>query len=151
MNKYVKLLENEPNFPILCDSTGLIMAVPPLINSEQSRLTVDTRNVFIDVTAKDLTKAHIVLNILLTMFSIYCEQPFTVEPVEVTNIEGNKIIYPIFEKKHFTTDKDYLNRTAGTNITSEEICTLLKKMSLIATHNGNEINVEVPITRTGKI
>lgn len=44
---------------------------------------------FIDVTATDLTKAKMVLNILCTMFSQYAAQPFTTEPVEVVDALGN--------------------------------------------------------------
>ena len=58
--------------------------MPPIINSEHTRLTVNTKNVFIDVTGLDLTKSHIVLNTLVAMFSEYCEKPFTVEAVEIS-------------------------------------------------------------------
>jgi len=51
--------------------------MPPIINSEHSKITVNTRNVFIEVTALDETKLGIVVNILATMFSEYCEEPFT--------------------------------------------------------------------------
>ena len=45
------------------------MSVPPIINSHHSRITLDTKDVFIEVTATDLTKAHIVLDTMVTMFS----------------------------------------------------------------------------------
>jgi len=51
--------------------------MPPIINSEHSKITLDTRNVFIDVTATDQTKLDIVVNIVSTMFSEYCEVPYT--------------------------------------------------------------------------
>lgn len=53
--------------------------MPPIINSEHSKITLNTRNVFIDVTATDQTKLDIVLNVVATMFSEYCEEPFTYE------------------------------------------------------------------------
>ena len=43
--------------------------------------TLATKNIFFEVTATDLTKASIVLDTLVTMFSQYCDKPFTVEPV----------------------------------------------------------------------
>lgn len=51
--------------------------MPPIINSEHSKITLNTRNVFVDVTATDQTKLAIVVNIIATMFSEYCEDPFT--------------------------------------------------------------------------
>lgn len=51
--------------------------MPPIINSEHSKITLNTRNVFIDITATDETKLKIVADIMTTMFSEYCEDPFT--------------------------------------------------------------------------
>ena len=51
--------------------------MPPIINSEHSKITLNTKNVFIDVTATDQTKLAIVVNIISAMFSEYCEEPFT--------------------------------------------------------------------------
>ena len=51
--------------------------MPPIINSEHSKITLNTRNIFIDITATDLTKLNIVANIISTMFSEYCAEPFT--------------------------------------------------------------------------
>lgn len=45
---------------------------------------------FIECTATDVTKAKVVLNTVVTMFSEYCSQPFTVEPVQVTDATGVK-------------------------------------------------------------
>ena len=51
--------------------------MPPIINSEHSKITLNTRNIFIDVTATDETKLGIVVNIISAMFSEYCEEAFT--------------------------------------------------------------------------
>lgn len=51
--------------------------MPPIINSDHSKITLETKNVFIDVTATDQTKLDIVVNIVATMFSEYCAEPFT--------------------------------------------------------------------------
>jgi phenylalanyl-tRNA synthetase beta chain len=51
--------------------------MPPIINSEHSKITLNTKNVFIEVTATDQTKLDIVVNIVATMFAEYCTEPFT--------------------------------------------------------------------------
>jgi phenylalanyl-tRNA synthetase beta subunit len=50
--------------------------MPPIINSEHSKITVNTRNVFIDTTATDATKLAIVIDTMVMMFAEYCEEPF---------------------------------------------------------------------------
>ena len=52
------------------------------------QISVDTKDIFIECTATDLTKAEIVLNTLCAMFSEYCSHPFEVEPVEVVDSLG---------------------------------------------------------------
>ncbi len=52
------------------------------------QISLATRDVFIECTATDLTKARIVLNTVCTMFSEYCAVPFEVEPVEVVDAFG---------------------------------------------------------------
>ena len=51
--------------------------MPPIINSDHSKISPKTHNIFIDVTATDRTKLEIVINILVAMFSQYTEEPFT--------------------------------------------------------------------------
>lgn len=70
-------------YPIIYDANRTVLSLPPLINGEHSKIGLSTRNVFIECTATDLTKAHLVLNTVVSMFSEYCDAPFTVEPVQV--------------------------------------------------------------------
>ena len=64
-------------YPIIYDTTRTVLSMPPIINSEHSKITLNTHNVFIDVTATDLTKLGIVVNMVSTMFSEYCAEPYT--------------------------------------------------------------------------
>lgn len=38
------------------DSNGIVLSLPPIINGEHSKITLNTKNVFIECTATDLTK-----------------------------------------------------------------------------------------------
>lgn len=64
-------------YPIWYDQNDTVLSLPPIINGEHSKITLNTRNVFIELTALDETKLAIVLNILVVMFSEYCDVPFT--------------------------------------------------------------------------
>ena len=55
----------------------MVLSLPPIINGDHSKIKLSTRNVFIECTATDLTKANVVLNTMLTMFAQYCAEPFT--------------------------------------------------------------------------
>jgi len=57
-----------------------VLSLPPIINSDLTKITLDTTDVFIDCTATDQTKLEIVINIMVAMFSMYCSEPFTYIP-----------------------------------------------------------------------
>lgn len=150
LKKYLYLLENHEKFPVLYDSQGIVMALPPLINSEHSKITVNTKNVIIDVTAHDETKANIVLNILVTMFSVYSKEKFTIEPVEVIDSLGKSEFYPKLNETFFKTTGSYLTKLAGTGeLTADQIKTKLERMNLfVKTNENDEFTIIAPPTRT---
>jgi phenylalanyl-tRNA synthetase beta chain len=149
LKHYVHLLQSEPLFPIIYDSNGVVLSLPPLINSEHSRITTNTKNVFIDITAKDKTKANIVLNTLIAAFSYYCEDKFTVEEIELIESDGSSHTYPQIHSRKFKTDIHYLNSIAGIKLTADEIAKLLLKMGLMSeVHGDEELIVTAPVYRT---
>jgi len=81
LSKYLHIIRDSPVYPIIYDSEDRVLSMPPIINSEHSKITLNTRNIFIDVTATDETKLAIVVNIVATMFSEYCEDPYTYAPI----------------------------------------------------------------------
>ena len=151
LGKYLYLLEGKEKYPVMMDSNGVIMSVPPIINSQHTKMTLNTHNVLLDVTGLDYTKCEIVLNTLIAMFSIYCKNPFTVEEVKVVSQKtGEGKIYPDLKPRKFKTDIKYLKTLTGiTDITPEKIVKLLEKMELQAKIlNSNELEVSAPITRS---
>ena len=76
LKKYLHILDGKPYVPVNYDSKRRVMSLPPIINSEHSKITLGTKNVFIDCTATDETKARIVIDTLVTLFSQYCKIPF---------------------------------------------------------------------------
>ncbi|KAJ1937646.1 phenylalanine--tRNA ligase subunit beta, partial [Linderina pennispora] len=66
IRKFLHIIRDSPVFPVIYDKNRTVMSLPPLINSQHSKITLDTKNVFIEITATDMTKVNVVLNILLT-------------------------------------------------------------------------------------
>ncbi|KAJ2491631.1 phenylalanine--tRNA ligase subunit beta [Coemansia sp. RSA 2050] len=150
IRKFLDIIRESPVYPVFYDANGTVMSLPPIINSDHSKITLDTRNIFIEITATDFTKVSIALNIMLTMFSGYCAEPFSVEPAEVVYPDGKSIMYPEFEQRTVHTTAKYLNGIVGINQSCDEIAGLLKRMSLeAAVENAEkgEISVKLPLTR----
>ncbi|KAJ2612195.1 phenylalanine--tRNA ligase subunit beta [Coemansia sp. RSA 1365] len=147
IKRFLHIIRDSPVFPVIYDSRRTVMSLPPLINSEHSKIKLDTSNIFIEITATDMTKVNIVLNIMLTMFSGYCDEPFTVEPVEVVYPDGTTMLYPDLAPREMKTTAKYLNGIVGIEKTDEEIARLLRKMALEASAKSGEITVKIPPTR----
>ena len=152
LSKYLYLIEDKEIYPLMMDSNGVILSVPPIINGMHTKMTINTKNVLIDITGLDYTKCVIVLKILIAMFSKYCLEPFTVEQVKVTTTKnGESKLYPDCEPRKFVTNIDYLKQTSGIpkTVTTDEIVDLLAKMELSSKQlNEKELEVNAPITRS---
>ncbi|KAH7698440.1 FRS-2 protein, partial [Aphelenchoides avenae] len=77
LREYLPIIRDKKLYPVIRDSNGVVCSLPPIINSEHSKITLDTKNVFIEITATDRKKAEIVLDVLVAMFGQYCAKPFT--------------------------------------------------------------------------
>ena len=80
---YTDIIYDSPVYPVIYDADRTVLSMPPIINGNASCISADTKDCFIECTATDYTKAKIVLQTIVAMFSQYCAEPFTVEPVEV--------------------------------------------------------------------
>lgn len=152
LRKFLHLIRDSPLFPVILDSQKRVMSVPPIINSEHSKISLKTRNVFVDVTATDLTKASLALNTLLADFVQYCDGG--IEAVQVIYDDNDKPseIFPKFESRQETVSVAYINGCIGqVNLDASEMSRLLTKMSLSAEPadiSGNAIRVTIPAMRS---
>ncbi|XP_048329858.2 phenylalanine--tRNA ligase beta subunit, cytoplasmic [Ziziphus jujuba] len=153
LKKFLHIIENSPVFPVLYDCNRTLLSLPPVINGAHSAITLKTKNVFIECTATDLTKAKIVLNTMVTAFSAFCERKFEIEPVEVINSDGRSCVYPDLSVYNMEVSLSYVNSSIGVSLQAEEVTNLLNRMQLRAEQSvlGNNqfsINVSVPPTRS---
>ena len=59
LRHYLPIIRDSPVYPVIQDSNGVVLSMPPIINGEHSKITIDTKNVFIECTATDLAKVFI--------------------------------------------------------------------------------------------
>jgi phenylalanyl-tRNA synthetase beta chain len=73
LKKYLHIIEDSPLFPVFYDAKRQVLSLPPIINSETTKISLNTRNCLVEVTGTDLTKCKIVLSILTAQFSQHCK------------------------------------------------------------------------------
>ncbi|XP_024972529.1 phenylalanine--tRNA ligase beta subunit, cytoplasmic isoform X3 [Cynara cardunculus var. scolymus] len=153
LKKYLHIIEDSPVFPVIYDRNRTVLSLPPIINGAHSAISLKTKNVFIECTATDLTKAKIVLNTMVTMFSVYCQRKFEVEPVEVIYSDGKSNICPELSPYHMEVSLAYINGIAGVSLEANKVAGLLNKMQLhaqqsVSVDNECIFTVSVPPTRS---
>ncbi|WPK26648.1 hypothetical protein PUMCH_004007 [Australozyma saopauloensis] len=150
LGKYLHIIRDSPVYPVIFDARRTVCSLPPIINSNHSKITLNTKNIFIEVTGTDKTKTDLVINQMVAMFSAYSKTKFEVEPVQiVSKHNGQDRVSPNIAPKKFEAEIDYINSCLGLNYSGEEIAKLLTRMSLKATPRDAKIlDVEVPITRS---
>lgn len=65
--KYLNIIESSPVYPVIEDANGVVLSLPPIINGvvfssrfpslslgDHSRISLKTKNIFIECTATDL-------------------------------------------------------------------------------------------------
>ena len=65
---FAHLLEAMKKYPLLRDGGGTVLSMPPIINSESTRVTLSTRQFFVDVTGLSQRTVDRALNIIVTSF-----------------------------------------------------------------------------------
>ena len=151
LSRYLNIIRDAPVYPVIFDANRTVCSLPPIINGNHSKITLDTTNVFIEITATDLTKLQIVCDMVVTMFSMYCAEPFTVEPIKIISDHNNLTrTTPLLKPRLAHVEIDYLNSCTGLNQSPEDLCKLLTKMSYVSKPSSTDPNileVAVPVTR----
>lgn len=78
-------------YPVIEDANAEVLSLPPIINGNLSKMSPETKNIFIEVTAKDQQRAINILNCIVSNFAPF-NPDCTVERVEVYYEESNETV-----------------------------------------------------------
>lgn len=141
---YQHLLADFDRYPILMDSKGTVLSMPPIINSEDTRVSEKTKDFFIDVTGPETKDVHRALNVLVSSLAEFGGQT---ESVTIINPEGETVA-PDLSSQVMELDASECTRIIGVDITSEQAAELLRKMRYNVQATGDRLVVEIPAYRT---
>ncbi|MFH1229699.1 MAG: phenylalanine--tRNA ligase subunit beta [Candidatus Aenigmatarchaeota archaeon] len=132
-------LVQEGKYPMLYDTEG-VMSFPPIINSERTKVTENTKNLFIDVTGTDERAVNQALNILVCNIAERGGKILTVK-------SGNKKM-PDLEPYKREIEVDSIDKVLGFGLSEGSIEEILKKMRYgVRKAKGGKLEVEVPAYR----
>jgi phenylalanyl-tRNA synthetase beta chain len=142
--EYASIYAGIDSYPLVLDSKG-VLSFPPIINSERSRLTPETKNLFIDVTG---TSEHAVRDTLHIFLTALYDRGARIENVKLKLIPQGEKDSAIFERKE-KLDLGFSNKLLGQRFTPDQAVDLLKRMGHVVEKNPQgDIMLNVPPYRT---
>jgi phenylalanyl-tRNA synthetase beta chain len=127
-------------YPMLYDKEGVI-SFPPIINSERTKVTDQTKNLFIDVTGEDDKTVNQVLNILVCNIA---ERGGRIFSLKVSNRKT-----PDLEPAKMTIGIEAVDRLLGLGLNESQIEEILKRKRYGAKKiKGGKVEIEVPPYRS---
>ncbi|MEM5830836.1 MAG: phenylalanine--tRNA ligase beta subunit-related protein, partial [Candidatus Aenigmatarchaeota archaeon] len=103
-------------YPAIYDEESII-SFPPILNSEKTKLTVNTKNIFVDITGTDKRSVDIVTKILIYFFSFFGIPQ---------KVYLNEKEFPEIDNEIIRIKRSEVNKILGLELKVEEIKRLLE-------------------------
>jgi phenylalanyl-tRNA synthetase beta chain len=142
--EYGWIIKDKGLAPLLIDANGNILSMPPIINSEYTKVSTRTRNLFIDVTGTDLKAVEDALAILVANLA---ERGGQIVRFEVREGQSSKRVEPKVEHRLMTVSYNRLIEVTGIEVSLDEVVRCLMKSRLDAIVRGEHLDVAVPFYR----
>ena len=140
--KYKHILDIQAKVPVIVDSDGKTISLPPITNAKLTEMNPKTRNLLVEATATDKIAAEGVLAVIANTLQI---AGFELYSVKVSGA-GNSI--PMLKSRDIVLEPELVNKTLGIEISNQVIVKSLKKSRLDAKMRGKKIVCTIPRYRT---
>lgn len=122
VGKYMKLVEGSEKYVYFEDSRGQVLSLPPIINSEDTKIGVGTRDVFIEVTGTNFHRVNTTLKLL-----VGCFRGQRVESVEIRDGD-KKMVTPVMYNHAYVLGVEEVNKGLGLGLEAEAVKEYLERM-----------------------
>lgn len=140
---YRHILEGAERYPIITDRDGNVLSFPPIINGVLTRVTENTKNLFIEITGTRLDAISAALNILMSSLA---EMGGRLESVRV-EYPDMVLVTPDLSPSRWKLNIKNVNKLLGLKLKPEEAARCLERMRLGVECIGEELSVLVPAYR----
>jgi phenylalanyl-tRNA synthetase beta chain len=130
---YAELLLPLKRYPVLVDSKGQVLSMPPIINSDETKVKKGTTRVFIDVTG--ISQAAVTKS-LDTLVSSLAEIGGKIETVTIVDADGTKRTTPDLKPRTTEVDLAEAKRWLGLPLDEKSLAESLEKMRFDVTEQG---------------
>ena len=155
---FKEILESHPNskkYPEVVKAKKItflsdlekVIALIPIINSNKTKVTEETKNLFVDITGTEKSVVNSIANLLACSFA---DQNCELFPC-LLHYAKKDVLSPQLNYKKIKIKSKIAKKTIGLEINDKEIIASLNAMGYIAVIEGKGITVSVPPYRTDVI
>lgn len=137
--KYGKIVSASKVWPVFMDSKG-IFSFPPIINSDRTKVTKKTRNLFIELTGIDKKAVLQTLNIIVTNLA---ERGCKIETVRLLYKRKGEFT-PSLDREVIELEQAHVNKLLGLELTEDETIKILKRMGYESVKVNGKLEVVIP-------
>ncbi len=124
--EYAHLLKDWDVFPVFIDKKGVIMSMPPIINSHDvGKIDENTKDVFIECTGTD---PLIIQKALIILITALAEMGGEIYSIECIQQNGKKTQFPNLTPEKMKISIEKVNTLLGLSFKEKDIEKLLQKM-----------------------
>lgn len=140
--EYSHIVKGWSKFPVFVDSKGIIMSMPPIINSyDVGRIDSTTKDIFVECTGTDRNVLKDALNIVASSLSEIGGKIYSIECIQQN---GKKETIPDFTPEKMKISLENVNKLLGLNLKESDAKKFLERMG----HDYSKGVVTVPAYRT---
>ncbi|MCL2173366.1 MAG: phenylalanine--tRNA ligase subunit beta, partial [Candidatus Bathyarchaeota archaeon] len=152
--EYGHIIKYNALYPMLFDSEGRILSLPPIINSNDlGKVTEKSQNLLVEVTGTSHKTVLNMLNLVVTMLIDRGGKAYTTtihypEDSNYGTVQKQEIT-PNFDNQHLQLNIEYTNKILGLELTSNRMVELLQTAGFnIEKTSITDIEVLIPCYRT---
>ncbi|MDY0001976.1 MAG: phenylalanine--tRNA ligase subunit beta [Polyangia bacterium] len=124
--EFARLLSGFEKAPLLEDGSGGVLSMPPIINSEHTRVKDGSTSLFIDVTGTNRRLVGRALNVLVTSLAELCPE-ISISPVTIAYPDG-EVLTPDFTPQEVILGVEDTARLLGVDLDADSLRDLLVRM-----------------------
>jgi len=146
--EYAPIVRDWPRYPLLVDSRDTVLSLPPIINSEDTRVTSRTKRLFIDVTGQDERVVNQALTILMTGLA---ERGFKLQSVMI-KYPDRRVQTPDLRPTRHRLSVRAANELIGLALKPSEMAKIARRMRYdVASAKGGVLTLLAPPYRSDLI
>lgn len=144
-------LVREGRYPLLVDSRGTVLSLPPIINSEDTKITEKTRNILLDVTGIEPRLMALILAVMTT-----AAYERGAERIEVVPVRGGavseEIVMDLLLRRNLRVNFARISELIGMHVDPKDILVYVERHGyVVESTDENGVTVWVPPYRADVI